>query len=89
MLRPSPSPVTTHTESSGRPHLEAGRERGGTTVDPVEAIRVHVVGKTGGTPDPRDKHDVLLGDPEVWEYVLDLGQDGIVSASGAPTDSLV
>ena len=50
--RPSPSPVTTHTDRSGRTTF-AGRDGRGTAADGVEAVGVQVIRQALEQPMPR------------------------------------
>src|SRR5262249_4764635 len=73
----------------GTGYLEAGRDRRGSAVDRVEAVRVHVVRKAARAADAGDEHEVLARHAELGQELLDLRQDGVVPAAGAPADVLI
>src|SRR5207247_4683868 len=57
--------------------------------DGVEAEGVHVVREPAGAADPRDHHELLLGDAQLREDGLHRGEDRVIAAAGAPPDLLV
>ena len=78
------------------PHVEIGParrqpggDRRGPPVDGVQAVGVHVVRETGGTPDAREEHGALPAHAEVGHHHLHRGEDGVVAAPGAPAHLLV
>ncbi len=89
MDRPSPSPVMTQTDRSGRDGLQARGHGRGAAVDRVDAVGVHVVRKAAGAADAGDEHDLLARDAEGRQHLLHLGEDRVVAAAGAPADVLV
>ena len=58
-------------------------------VDGVEAKGVHVIREAGRAADAGNDHEVFALDAEVGEDGLDGGEDGVVTAAGAPADFLV
>ena len=85
----SPSPVTTHTDRSGRDGGQAGRDRRGAAVDRVHPVGVHVVREARGAADPGHDDHVLAGDAEAGQEALDRVEDDVVTAPGAPAHLLV
>src|SRR5207253_668245 len=63
--------------------------RGSPAVDPVNAIRVHVVGEPAGAADAADEHDVLARHLQLRHHLLHGGQDGEVRAPGTPAHFLI
>src|SRR4051794_22634135 len=84
----SPSPVTTHTERSGR---AAARPVAiaGARLDGVHPVGVHVVGEAGGAADPGDDDHVLAGDAQAGQEALHRVEDDVVTAPRAPADLLI
>src|SRR5918995_1454527 len=78
MLKASPSPVMTHTESSGRAAL-----------DRVEAVGVHVVGEAAGAADAGDEDDLLARDAEFRHHLLHVVEDRVVAAARTPAHLLI
>src|SRR4030095_8124301 len=68
---------------------EARGDGRGAAMDRVEAISVHVIGKTAGTADARNEHIVLAGNAQLGQHVLKLGQNGVVSATGTPAHVVI
>jgi hypothetical protein len=64
------------TPGGGQP----GGDGGGTAVDGVHAVGVHVVREAGGAADAGDEDDVLPGQAEFGHEALHGGQDGVVAA---------
>ena len=85
----SPSPVTTHTDRSGRDVGEPGRDRRRAAVDRVHPVRLHVVREARRAADPRDEDDLLARDPELGHERLRRREDRVVAAARAPADLLV
>src|SRR6185437_5514665 len=69
--------------------FQPGRDRRCAAVNRMEAVSVHVIRKTARTSDARDEDRVLARHPQLRHYLLHLGQDCVVTASGAPTHFLV
>ena len=73
----------------GTRHLQARRDGRGPTVDPVDAVGLHVVRETAGTADPRDEDELLARHLQRGQHLLHLCQNGVVSATGTPAYVLV
>ena len=69
--------------------LHASGGSGGTTVDAMETIGVHVVGEARGAADAADDNDVFLLLTQLRENVLNGLQDGVVTAARAPFHHLI
>ena len=68
---------------------DPGRERRRPPVDPVHAVRVHVVAEPPAAADPGDEHRLVRFDAELGHQPLDGRQDRVVAAPRAPADLLV
>jgi hypothetical protein len=55
----------------------------------MHAIGVHIVWEPAATADTGNDDDILPGNSQGRHYLLDLRQNGIVSATRAPTNFLV
>ena len=55
----------------------------------VKAVGVNVVRKTARAADSRDHDELLLGDAQRGQDLLELGQDRIVTTAGTPAKFLV
>ena len=73
----------------GPAELDAGRDGGGTAVNPVEAVRVHVVGEAARAADARHEDELFLRDTESGQDFFHLRQDRIVPAARAPANLLI
>src|SRR5207247_4425214 len=60
-----------------------------TSVDAVEAIGVHIVGKPAGTTDARNENDIMSRDIEVRHHPLYLCEDGVITATRTPSYILI
>ena len=84
------------TVASDHPHtqfrvgqLHASGASGGTTVDAVEAVGVHIIREARGASDAGHHHDVFLLNAQLGKYVLHGLQDGMVTAARAPFHHLI
>src|SRR5205823_498729 len=68
---------------------QAGGDGRGAPVDPVEAVRIHVIREPAGAADARHEHDLLPRDVQLGHQLLHRGQDGEVAAARAPAHFLV
>ena len=82
--------------TSDNPHLQVGTtrfqprgHRWRPTVDRVDAVSVHVIGKATRTADAGNEHDVFARHAQRRQHFFHLGQDRVVAAAGAPTYVLV
>jgi hypothetical protein len=73
----------------GTGDLDPGGKGRRTPVNAVETVGVQVVGKPAGTADPGDKHELLPGDAQGGQDLLDLGENAVIAASRAPANVLV
>ena len=69
--------------------LESGRKGRGAPVDGVHPIGVHVVRKAARTADSRDEDDVLAGHAQFRKHLLDVAENRVIAAAGAPADGLI
>ena len=69
--------------------LDARGNGRGPPMDTVKSVGVHVIGETAGTADPGDKDEFFARNVELWQDLLDLGQDGIIPTTGTPTNLLI
>src|SRR5579859_357497 len=69
--------------------FEAGGDGGRAAVNGVKAEGVHVIRKAGRAADAGDDDEIFALDAEFGEDGLDGGENGVVSAAGAPADFLV
>jgi hypothetical protein len=69
--------------------LDPGRDGRSATVDGVEAVARHVVGKAARAADAADEYGVFARDAKVGHGPLDGFQYGIVAAARAPAHLLV
>src|SRR5207247_3745886 len=69
--------------------LEPGGDRGGTPVDAMETVGVHVIRQPAAAADAGDEDDLLARDAEIRHQLLRLREDRVVAAARAPADLLV
>src|SRR5690349_2559725 len=69
--------------------LNSGGDRRRAAMNGVESKRIHVVRKTARAADSRNNDELLAGNSQLGKDSLDRGQNGIISAAGAPADFLV
>ena len=69
--------------------LQAGGQSGRSTVDAVDAVGVHIVGKSAGAANAGDEDHILFKRILVCQNTLQLGQDGVIAAAGAPAHHLI
>src|SRR5579862_847189 len=70
-------------------HGDAGRHGWRPSVNGVDAVGVHVIGKTGTAADTRHEHGVFTAGAQFRHQHLHGHQDGEVPTAGAPPDLLV
>src|SRR5262245_47207223 len=58
-------------------------------MDRVKAVGVDVVREPARAADAGDEHALLTGDTQLRQHLLNLRQDGVVAAAGAPADVLI
>src|SRR5215203_4975221 len=68
---------------------DAGSDRGGTAVDRVHAVGVHVVRETRRAADTGNDHGVLALDPELGHKALERCKHRIVTTARAPAHLLI
>ncbi len=73
----------------GVDRFQARGQRRRPTVDAVDAVGVHVIGEAARAADPRNEDDVFFWNPNIWEHLLHLGEDGVIATPGTPADFLV
>ena len=64
------------TRAGGNPRI---------AVDEVDAVRVDEIREARRAADARDGHDLLMRDLQVFERLVESGEDGEVAAAGAPS----
>ena len=69
--------------------FEAGSQRGGTSVNRVNSISIHVIREAAGATDTGKENDGLARNSQFGQHLLDLGQDCIVTASWTPAYCLI
>ena len=70
-------------------HRDTGRDRRGPPVNGMDAVSVHIIGKTGTAPNARYEHGVFPAGSQLWHEHLHGHQDGEVPTAGAPPDLLI
>src|SRR5215813_9249391 len=79
-----------HPDRQLRPgHLEPARNRWRAAVDAVHPVGVHIIRKAARAADAAHPHHVLPPDAELRHDLLDLRQDRVIPATGAPAHLLV
>src|SRR5580658_6170161 len=73
----------------GARDLQPGGEGRCAAVNRMEAVGVHVIGEAAGAADTRDKDNIFARHAEFRHHALDLGQNRVITASGAPAYFLV
>ena len=58
-------------------------------VNPMKAISIDIIGESTGTTNAGHKHKFLARDAQVWQSFLGLGQNRVITTSGAPAYFLV
>ena len=69
--------------------LDPGGDSRRASVNGVESVRGHVVGKTGRAADARHKDGVFSPHSQLRQRALNAFQDRIVSATGTPANLLI
>src|ERR1700733_2673825 len=77
-----------HVEFGTR-NLQPGGEGRRAAVNRVEAVGVHVIREAAGATDTRNEDGIFTRHTEFRHHTLNLGENGVVTASGAPTYFLV
>ncbi len=67
-------------------HLHARRDGGSSTMNGMETVGVHVVGKTAAAPDPAHDHELLTGNAKLGQGPLYCIKNRIVSTTRAPAN---
>src|SRR3979409_2352863 len=70
-------------------YLQPSGNRRRASVNGMKAIRVHVVGKTARTANPRNEDDIFLRNTQFRKNLLHLGEDRIITTPWAPADVLI
>ena len=74
-------------------HLDAGRHCGGTAVDTVESVRIHIIRKSRRTADTGNHHQILFRTACLFtnfrQSPLKGGKNGMVTAAGTPSYFLI
>ena len=90
MERASPSPVTTHTDRSGRVAAIPEAMAGARPMDGVHPDRCSCSRGTGtSTRSRRRRRSPPGARPRLGHELLDRGEDGVVPAAGAPPNLLI
>src|SRR3954467_3012388 len=58
-------------------------------MDRMHTIRIHIIWKAAAAANSTDDHNILTRYAHVWHYLLNLGQNRIISATRAPAHFLV
>ena len=69
--------------------LDAGGDGRRAAMDGVKAEGIHVIREAAGAADTGDEDEFFARDAQFGEDHLHGGEDGVVSAAGAPADFLV